>query len=185
MTYEAAALWHTLTLDGAIRWFDLPSAPRTLFAGVLFAAPGMPPSLHTGVWAGPITVDLTALPSRPEAPAGDVDLVVETSIAVQGGPFGPRGPEDHPSLVAEHGVRLAAGWVRMRVAATGRETAYDEAVEEAVEHYVIQVWPEEPSATVNLSTGERPETSGPVAPATDSGVRVEPVAVRDHRPIRG
>lgn len=132
MTYGAGALWHTLTLDGAAGWFDLPPVPRTLFAGVLFAAPGMPSSLHTGVWAGPVTVDLTAQQSRPEAPAGEVDLVVETSILVRSGPFGPRGPEVHPALVAEHGVHLDAGWVRIRVAATGRELAYDEAVETAV-----------------------------------------------------
>lgn len=77
-------------------------------------------------------MDLTAQQSRPEAPAGEVDLVVETSILVRSGPFGPRGPEVHPALVAEHGVHLDAGWVRIRVAATGRELAYDEAVETAV-----------------------------------------------------
>ena len=142
-TYEAHALSHLLELEGAERWFDLPLTPTvagSVYAQLLATLPGGQPALFTSIWAGPATVTLATYPDPPQAADKGFDLVIEASVLVRAGSFGLRGGEDPPSLVRTHGVLLEAGWVRMRVGATGREAAYDEPVDVAVEEYLVEVW---------------------------------------------
>ncbi len=144
----------------------------------------MPPVLYTDVWSGPVTVSLEFTQTEPVPPAENFDVAVETSVLVHGGRFGLRGTEDPPNLVDEHGVDVPPGWLRMRASAGGRGIASDEAVSTPVEHYVVQVWPETPSPTKNLTTGEQVHGSVPAGLTSDAGVTVEPVVIGSNPAMR-
>ena len=171
MSYTAdVAGYHTLEIEGALRWYDLPFSPKLRdsgFGDVLGTGSDLKPLLRTDIWCGPVTVLLelsdtgpAADPPLPEDAAvqgAAADVAVEASVLARGGDFGLRGWEDPGSLVHDHGLQVPAGWMRMRVYAYGRGIAYDTAVSTPVEHYTVQLWPQPPSPTIDLRTGEQIE----------------------------
>lgn len=158
-THRILVAWHQLYLVP----FD--TSPQFVGdgAGTLVAVATEPGHLivRTGCATGPVRVSLTAHPAPPEsaperAPGGaaggssgdaaggdgsweaveEVSLPITTPLFWSSPDPGfdlPRDPAFTPDTPGPH---------RVRVSARGRNRAFDEAITEPVEDYLIQVWPE-------------------------------------------
>ena len=141
----AQANWHTILLEGATILRDLPARPFTLVWD------GDETEIRTGVYMGPVLVDLRLEPTQPPTQAGDIwEDVAELSIEV-GALLTIRGPWDNEPACT---LALDPGIYRMRVSATGRDVAYDLAVRQPTERYLVHIWraPEAPFRVVKATT---------------------------------
>ncbi|HON74362.1 MAG: hypothetical protein WAW82_13805 [Candidatus Lutibacillus vidarii] len=150
-THRILVAWHQLYLVP----FDV--SPQFVGDGVgtLIAAAAEPGHLivRTGCATGPVRVTLTSLPTPPvavsDAPAGGAvdaedpwEAIEEVSLPVCE-PLFWSSPDPGFDLPAEAAFTpQSPGPHRFRVSARGRLTAYDEAIVDPVEEYLVQVWPE-------------------------------------------
>lgn len=141
--------WHQLYLVP----FDVHAQFAGDGAGTLIAAATEPGHLivRTGCATGPVHATLLPLTRPPrESPDGPVagharlwEAVEEVSLPVTE-PLFWSSPDPGPDLpTAAAFTPHAAGPHRVRVSARGRLLAFDEALVEPVEEYLVQVWPEQ------------------------------------------
>ncbi|WP_323098125.1 hypothetical protein [Intrasporangium sp. YIM S08009] len=146
-TLQILAAWHQIYLTP----FD--ASPQFVGDGLgtLVAAASEPAHLivRTGCATGPVRVNLMALLGPPEGalePARDEpepwEALEEISVPITVPLFWsspdpgldlPRDPAFIPKLPGPH---------RVRVSARGRNRAFDLAIDEPVEDYLVQLWPE-------------------------------------------
>lgn len=126
----ADANWHTVGLEGVTIIGDLPSDPLTLIQDE-------EPRLRTGVYSGPVLVSAELCAGEPPPLSDDWADIADVSVEVYDD-IRVRGPwDDEPAQTLE----VPLGSYRMRVSAIGRNEAYDLAVQEPVERYLLQFWP--------------------------------------------
>ncbi|MHA6668600.1 hypothetical protein ACX3O0_06995 [Homoserinimonas sp. A447] len=101
--------------------------------------------LVTGVWSGPIGVTVECRPSRPEAVEASWEDVAEFSVIVDDGPLVLCGIWEKPMPDWPRLDGFGPGTYRVRVHARGRDVAYDGAVSEATEEYLLVSWLEKES----------------------------------------
>ncbi|MGB9034285.1 MAG: hypothetical protein WCC45_07200 [Paeniglutamicibacter sp.] len=111
------------------------------------------PLVYTGVHSGPIGLTVEVLRARPEAtPLGWEDIHEVSLMLPEGRAYftTPTGWEmkNVGSIVGDQ-----KGSYRARLHATGRDTAFDLAVESPVERHLVQFWREPPSPAFALSSG--------------------------------
>ena len=100
-------------------------------------------AVATGVSMGPVEVTVAATTTRPEPDTGNWEQVVEASITTTTGYITVTGFDETDPFPNAATAGEAA--YRVRVSARGRGTAYDTAVSEVTERYLIEIWAERPS----------------------------------------
>ncbi len=119
---------------------DLLFAPRRAHVAVL-----------SGIASGPVAVTTQRLDTAPDQVADGWEDVAEVSLAVDAGEalrvvgWTRELPEDEARL------DVGPGTYRVRVHARGRDSAYDAAVLEVLEEFLVQAWPAPFAAPVTLA----------------------------------
>lgn len=130
----------TLTVDGVTAPFSCsPPLPDT---ELVLTVTGDDLVIRTGVNMGPVQVDYERCPFAPDSEdEGAWDDTVEVSgFTISGVPVSVHGPtEMPPDSIADPGVPEGRA-VTLRIHAAGRREAFDLAVDEPTERYLIQVW---------------------------------------------
>lgn len=109
--------------------------------GLIMVIPPVSVRIVTGVFMGPVLVDVEPLQDRPADDTRWEDVAEFTARRIDGVPMSVHGemelpPDDVPDLAPGD-----SDLVRVRVSATGRDANHDLAVSEPTEHYLVQVWP--------------------------------------------
>lgn len=135
---------------------DPAAALQAAMRGERQETPLMVPLIYTGVAVGPVDLVIEGLSERPEISATAWEDIHELSLTFPEGkayfnePTG-RNRKDVGTIEGEE-----KGTYRVRLHATGRDTAFDDVVESPVERHLVQFWKEPPSpVSVLLSQSER------------------------------
>lgn len=128
--------------------------------GLVMVIPPASVRIVTGVFMGPVSVDVEPLETRPtEDDIRWEDVAEFTARRTAGVPVSVHGemelpPEGVPDLDpsdSEH--------VRIRVSSAGRDKNFDLAVSEPTEQYLVQVWPSDHDERVTWRSSSRTATS--------------------------
>lgn len=136
--FTASALNSLLLIEG------ITASPSSALhdTGLIMVIPPTSVLIVTGVFMGPVTVDVEPLQDRPGDDAiGWEDVAEFTARRVHGVPVSVHGEMELPAEGVPDLAPGNAGLVRIRVSATGRDENYDLAVSEPTERYLVQVWP--------------------------------------------
>ncbi|KJQ55748.1 hypothetical protein [Microbacterium sp. SA39] len=128
--------------------------------GLIMVIPPESVRIVTGVFMGPVTVDVEPLDTRPtEDDIRWEDVAEFPARRVSGAPVTVHGEMELP---AEDVPDLAPGdseLVRIRVSATGRDANFDLAVSEPTEQYLVQIWPADEGEKVSWRSSSRTAAS--------------------------
>ncbi len=108
------------------------------------------PEVAPGVWSGPVGVTVESRSSQPEEVEGLWEDVAEFLAIVTDGPLVLGGIWETPMPDWPRLDGFGPGTYRIRVHARGRDIAYDGAVSEATEEYLLVSWPEKESRPASL-----------------------------------
>ncbi|GAB2679674.1 hypothetical protein GCM10027271_46130 [Saccharopolyspora gloriosae] len=97
-------------------------------------------AISTGIHTGPARLVVERLSSAPPLTTRTWDDVVETSLHVPQRELRVAGLMQEPSPELRTPVQVDSTLCRVRVHASGRDTAFDVAVSDAVEDYLVQLW---------------------------------------------
>lgn len=110
------------------------------------------PLVSTGVHSGPIDLTVEVLRARPDALSPGWEDIHEVSLMIPEG----RAYFNTPAAWEMKDIGTITGdqngSYRVRLHATGRDTAFDLAVESSVERHFVQFWKESPSPVSVLSS---------------------------------
>jgi hypothetical protein len=109
------------------------------------------PLVYTGIYAGPIHLTVQVLDREPDTVAPGSEDVAEVSLVLPEGYVyfsQPTGSDTHElgSLSSAE-----AGSCRARLHAAGRDTDYDNVVDESKERHLVQLWKALPADTTALA----------------------------------
>lgn len=99
---------------------------------------------RTGIASGPITVEVQAGPAEPPPSPGEWEQTAEVTVTTRTGFILLNGFDETEPF--PNAAVTGPGRYRARVSARGRALAPDLSVDEAVEEYAVQIWPERPSS---------------------------------------
>lgn len=114
------------------------------------------PLVSTGVYSGPVDLTVEILEARPEVRASGWEDIHEVSLMFPEGRACFNEPTGWEMKDIGTITRNEKGSYRARLHATGRDTAFDLAMESRTERHLVQFWKEPPSpASVLSSVSER------------------------------
>ncbi|MCA1186704.1 hypothetical protein LCD36_09675 [Saccharopolyspora sp. 6T] len=125
-------------LDGETYPEDVDSLPSQDH-GLVTAATGIL-LINTGIHTGPVRLVVEHWRSPPPPVTHTWEDVVETSLHAPQGELRVAGLMREPSPELRTPIRMESTLCRVRVHASGRDTAFDLAVSDAVEDYLLQLW---------------------------------------------
>ena len=128
--------------------------------GLIMVTPPASVQIVTGVFMGPVTVDVESLETRPtEDDIRWEDVAEFTARRTAGVPVSVHGEMELPSEGVPDLDPSDSELVRIRVSATGRDANFDLAVSEPTEQYLVQVWPSDQDESVTWRSSSRTATS--------------------------
>jgi hypothetical protein len=133
---------------------DPVTALQAAMRGDRQESPLMLPVVSTGVHSGPIDLAVELLEVRPEAPASGWEDIEEVSLMFPEGRAYFNTPTGWERKDVGTFTSDEKGSYRVRLHATGRDTAFDEVVDSPVERHLVQLW-KEPPVSVLSSEAER------------------------------
>lgn len=152
----ASAMNSLLVIEGV----TVSPSPDLHDTGLIMVIPPSTARIVTGIFMGPVSVDIEPLEARPTDDDTRWEDVAEfTARRVKGAPVSVHGEMELP---AEDTPDLAPGdseLVRIRVSATGRDVSFDLAVSEPTEQYLVQVWPVDQDEKVTWRSSSRTAAS--------------------------
>lgn len=116
----------------------------------------------SGIATGPVTVETQALTSPPSGVADGWEDVAEVSLTISDRPLEVVGWNQALGEDARLDTS-GPGTYRLRVHASGRDTAPDRSVLEPVEQYLIQAWPAPHAPSVTIRAGSAAAREEPYA----------------------
>lgn len=128
--------------------------------GLIMVIPPASVRILTGVFMGPVSVDVESLETRPaEDDIRWEDVAEFTARRTPGVPVSVHGEMELPSEGVPDLDPSDSELVRIRVSATGRDANFDLAVSEPTEQYLVQVWPSDQDESVTWRSSSRTATS--------------------------
>ncbi|MDF2558581.1 MAG: hypothetical protein K0R99_27 [Microbacterium sp.] len=128
--------------------------------GLIMVVPPEGVRIVTGVFMGPVTVDVELLEARPSEDDRQWEDIAEfTARRIAGVPVSVHGEMELPAEGVPDLAPSDSELVRIRVSAIGRDESFDLAVSEPTEHYLVQVWPCDQDEPVSWRSGSRTAAS--------------------------